>query len=81
MIGFYQTQCMSTWNIVYIVCVYMYLGVEVAGVVVVVKIDMKNRESLVEDSTGMDSERNAWISPDNEGKNWHSWQWDYCMKP
>lgn len=37
----------------------MYLGVEVAGVVVVVKIDMKNRESLVEDSTGMDSERNA----------------------
>ena len=30
-----------------------------AGVVVVVKTDMKNGESLVEDSTGMDSKRNA----------------------
>ena len=40
-------------------CVYKYLGVEVAGVVVVVKTDMKNGESLVEDSTGMDSKRNA----------------------
>lgn len=37
----------------------MYLGVEVAGVVVVVKTDKKNGESVVEDSTGMDSERNA----------------------
>lgn len=38
---------------------YMYLGVEVAGVVVVVKTDKKNGESVMEDSTGMDSERNA----------------------
>lgn len=59
----------------------MYSGVEVAGVVVVVKTDKKNGESTVEDSAVMDSERNAWISPDNEGKKWHSWQRDYCMKP
>ena len=37
----------------------MYSGVEVAGVVVVVKTVKKIGESTVEDSAVMDSERNA----------------------